>query len=739
MVRTNVVDLFGSTFSDHMLPYFTKDFNRDNERLARQWLERMYDCQIDPAFAPLWTPERLLDSDVLDKILDMGYASTLLDQNTHLFHWLGRTESLTDGGYRVNSINGVRGFVIHNVASGYRFAQADGGMDLALRGLLNRKARSGTQDQVVTLLSNWEDFTVKAQADAYDANIRWAANRPWVVLITHEQINRGDVDAWGDPAGDAWAALDRGYASRSKQSHDWVNHATQGNFDEWYVGSPREEGLEGRRFPVRPGVSVPFRYGMLYSDGIVAEAWQRVQSIGQPDLAALARAALHASVFQTAFHNQSNNDLRRYSTGAYVWPDTGSNTLATFARVAQGQTRFAAVYRRVDQWAAIAASVTTPQRGEEDVDLDGETELLLYNSRIFAIFERIGGRMTGAWARDRITGSVRQVIGNPVGYAGSETEEEGASNALPDGSPDAYRTSALKDWWDGSRPYVNDLYAAEDRTNGWRFSSPDGRVRKTVTLAPFSAAFEVEYQTEAPTLYVRHGLSPDLRDLLESGQRNLPAARAEGGVLTLINTNPPLHAAARIRYADAGHNTSLNPQARDEDTNRLDYATVNMRNQAQTQQVELYGSGVFRFALELLPESEDLDADALPDLWERIYGLDTNALGGASDDADEDGMSNEQEYRAGTSPVDDGDLLRANTLRAAPDGVIVRFPARPQREYSVWYGANSPAAGGWTNATPDPIRVATDQEYEWTDDGSHTDPAPDAATNRFYRVRARLP
>ena len=50
---------------------------------------------------------------------------------------------------------------------------------------------------------------------------------------------------------------------------------------------------------------------------------------------------------------------------------------------------------------------------------------MLFNKRIFALFERIGGRMTAAWVRDISNGKVFQTVGNPVAYSGFETEDEG--------------------------------------------------------------------------------------------------------------------------------------------------------------------------------------------------------------------------------------------------------------------------------------------------------------------------
>ena len=47
----------------------------------------------------------------------------------------------------------------------------------------------------------------------------------------------------------------------------------------------------------------------------------------------------------------------------------------------------------------------------------------------------------------------------------------------------------------------------------------------------------------------------------------------------------------------------------------------------------------------------DTDGDGMPDSWELLYGLDPNSSADASGDPDEDGITNLQEYRDGTSPT----------------------------------------------------------------------------------------
>jgi len=84
--------------------------------------------------------------------------------------------------------------------------------------------------------------------------------------------------------------------------------------------------------------------------------------------------------------------------------------------------------------------------------------------------------------------------------------------------------------------------------------------------------------------------------------------------------------------------------------------------------------------------SGDSDNDGLPDAWETLNGL---VVGNddAGLDPDADGMTNLQEYLAGTNPQDGGSALR---LEAIPDpaGLTLRFTAQAGKSYAVQFRDN---------------------------------------------------
>ncbi|MBB5036265.1 DUF1800 family protein [Prosthecobacter dejongeii] len=75
---------------------------------------------------------------------------------------------------------------------------------------------------------------------------------------------------------------------------------------------------------------------------------------------------------------------------------------------------------------------------------------------------------------------------------------------------------------------------------------------------------------------------------------------------------------------------------------------------------------------------KDTDEDGMPDVWEDAYTLDKNNATNASVDSDVDGLTNLQEYLAGTSPRD-----RDSDDDGAPDGLEMQNGSHPLQASSL--------------------------------------------------------
>jgi Tol biopolymer transport system component len=136
------------------------------------------------------------------------------------------------------------------------------------------------------------------------------------------------------------------------------------------------------------------------------------------------------------------------------------------------------------------------------------------------------------------------------------------------------------------------------------------------------------------------------------------------------------------------------------------------------------------FAQALPPwGTADSDGDGIPDLWMTHYfGHPTGEAGDlslAQDDADGDGMSNQQEFLAGTAPTNPGSVLavQITPLVVAGSTATLKWPAVPGRNYQAQY-TDSLTGADWLNY-PGGVTVLGGQ-------ASITVPATQAA--RFFRA-----
>jgi hypothetical protein len=762
MVTSGQAALVTGMFADHIATEFNGAVNRTGVQLQDDLLRSVYGSNSISASTPIYLAERVVDGPTLSDVAsNSGHNYTVLDQMVHLWWWgeqlwglgNGRQAALSDAGYQLNRFNGMNAFLISG-ASDQMYSVNDLGASISLRELLVRKALSGTRDQVVVLADNWEtaggydgSSAANSNPDKLNLVLRWIANHQWIQPVLLNKFANGQLDINNDGAvngSDAPYINDRGSANYSGQARDYVRHASESDYNNWYYGSGQEESLYSKQVSNSTGTASTKIIGHVASNGtIYADAWLDAQ-YASGALSNLARLVYLNGIFETAFHNEDNWNYARYSTGDYKNPDTTYDSIAGLAlRPNLRATRQASVVAAAAAWSASNPS-TTPIATQQDVDQDGENEYLLYNNRVFAAFERKGGRLLAAFARDPITGATYQMSGNLVATPDNSDKTEGDTN-LSGLNPVAYRTSGLKDWFTivngtGTIQYVNDVYDVVPATGatGWKLKSSDNHIQKTVTLASSSDKLEVSYNLTdgATTNYVRMGLSPDLLGLLYSGQQYLLGPSNTTGRVSLRQLSPRVDATVAINYADAGHsNVTYNAAATDK-TNA--WNTVNMRNQAQTQQIELQGGAQnFSFAIEFTTiergPTVDHVGDGIPDWWRAQYfpnvdpaGLTTNSQSAATADPDGDGMTNYGEYIAGTSPVDPSSALRIlSIVRQTNGNVDVTWSSVAGKRYVVLSS---------TNLVTTPFLPASATNTEMSATSTFTDSSPDGVRN-FYKVQ----
>jgi hypothetical protein len=132
-----------------------------------------------------------------------------------------------------------------------------------------------------------------------------------------------------------------------------------------------------------------------------------------------------------------------------------------------------------------------------------------------------------------------------------------------------------------------------------------------------------------------------------------------------------------------------------------------------------YGPGLVSGGLDLnfvqdvfavaqsIPSTTDSVGDGIPDAWRAQYfggsGTTTNSQSCATCDPDHDGMSNLQEYLAGTDPTSSASVLRLDlTAQVSANSVVLTWPVVVGRSYQVQYKTSlsdavwqTPAANLW--------------------------------------------
>ncbi|MFH0879622.1 MAG: hypothetical protein V2A34_07905, partial [Lentisphaerota bacterium] len=737
-----------------------------------------------------------------------GFTATYLDEVTHLHWWFYPNETSNAGWdtnnwgrwsggqgndeepyhHKVHLINGVYTFIINDREDQSKFGNDDSGMALDTRYTLLQKALNPDTSQLTLVFDDWEAYAGNSfassdpnnNADQWHRTLRWAANHPWI-----EIKNLKDVLSWAvsDPT---WV-VDHGYVyDKSSQTYEWLKHASEHSYDHWYYGYTNGAGaMEESFFGRIPNVHDSWApegmkmYGdMNTTNSILRDSWDIIQAITSTNLRKLAEWSYSAMIYETAWHDENQPGWWPPADKTWLsWSDAyqSRNYQATFQRTEanaydddlpmdytsswavrlHAHVRDMGVLKEASEWVGrvkAGAQGAEPSVYSGDFDDDRLDEYILCNNKVFACFERWGARLIKAFVYDPACqgGDAREVIGVPVSNPAQESENEDADNNRCSAFKDRYSTGRTNSFVDMDFAFPTAPVAL---SNGWIFTSQDGRVMKTITMDQGRDVLRAAYAvaSDVGAIYSRHGLGPNQLDLMLQGYTNL-VKEFDASYTGLRNTQ------GGAVYVVLGRNTALSPSG-------IANAGWDARELPLIEQFETYNTSThFSLALAFSAESAadldgdglsntnemamgtdhekaDTDNDGMPDGYEVSHGLSaTNALDAAGD-LDEDGLFNSDEYIANTAANSSTSFLRLTQLMLAGSHVIISSSTAPDRKYEVLFAETS---GGFSNQLSwNPFTNAP--VGTWVETGvsenvhSFSDDHAPAGAHRYYRVKVSIP
>ncbi|HPQ20099.1 MAG TPA: fibronectin type III domain-containing protein, partial [bacterium] len=330
-IQSGRASIIGGVFAEHIMPYFEGEVNANSIKLNEELLMSIFDLTTKPKV--FWIPERVVKGTTFSDILNNGYTATVIDQITHLKYWFGETNV-----NKLHKINGVFCFLINDDADQKKFWNEDNGLHRETRKLLLNKAIDTDQEQLVLVFDDWEAYAGRSftsvlpndNADNWEKTVKWLANHQWIETVLLDEILTKN-----------WNAIDKGTnTGLSIQTYEWLKHASENSYDNWYNGSSLEDSfknavpvLTGDRYSsTKTFLPNNKKYGDINTPNtIIYDVWNYIKNSPDNELKKTAELAFQAMIYETAWHDEDNDNYAKNPDGSWKYPDTTFDKISDWA------------------------------------------------------------------------------------------------------------------------------------------------------------------------------------------------------------------------------------------------------------------------------------------------------------------------------------------------------------------------------------------------------------------------
>lgn len=509
-VNAGRYEILTSAYGQHIMPFVRDEINGKAVDLENDMIQFRYN--YTPRVA--WVPERVWvespDDDgngvessagvidyIEDDFTDNGVWAVLLDDYLHC----GYNFNAFDDNHIYTYANGIKILPINNNFVG----EVNNSVGDAWNRIL------GSSSDEIIIYGNDAEFVAEV---SQGTNQFALGNYIW--LLQQCSNNAGAVGVWKLTD----VLLDPGFTTQplNLQNGTYGLLGGLGGYgggnNSWYIdyaGYTGPSNLDGH--------NPKWNYGQQWDFAL-----NKILSVPDNDLREMAWYVLLTNLHETGWH-----DAGQISG----WQHHYANHI-----------RSANAHSEAARWAA-GLYVNPTGAYLSDFEEDGAQELVLYNDRLLAVFDSIGGKLQWLFAKGADYGY--SVVSNDNVYWVDTDGDYNETNHVA-GLSDVGVGGSAKDF----EFYGLTVLQGSGTTVSACLDHP--AVKKTVTLTLGNPYLEVEYRSFGAEVYVKNGLSPDPLDMTWTGDMDRVWDPDGGGYFGQKNPNTSATAAIVVGAGGASHN-----------------------------------------------------------------------------------------------------------------------------------------------------------------------------------------